>query len=697
MININSLEPKLVEFLDGRSIDNDSARENGNINADTAMGKMLKVGSETSKALYLNDPNFLSERFAKAHKRGEIHIHDLDFLAETMTCCQIDIAKILKDGFNTGHGSIRPPKTIRTAAALAAIVIQSNQNDQHGGQSIANFDHGLAPYVEKTFVKLFKDLVKEYLEFNNVKIINGLKDYIDSLNHVSMDYDKNEYDEIAYSIHEMLPRQSVEMSPTKIKQIYDMAFEKTDEETYQAMEAMLHNLNTMASRAGSQVPFSSINYGLNTTTAGRMIIRNLLLSTMEGLGFKETAIFPIQIFRLKKGISRLVGDPNYDLFQLACDVSSKRLFPNFLNVDASYNLKYYLGTPETEVAAMGCRTRVLANTYDPKRSISFGRGNLSFTSINLPRLALESARDVIGSDRLNISSSDEAISSKQYKYVLNEFFNRLDNSLDLVKDQLLERFERQCKLRVANFPFLMGQGVWIDSEKLKSEDEIRSILGHGTLSIGFIGLAETLKVLTGHHHGQTEFSQRLGLEIVKHMRDYCDEMATTKRLNFSLIGTPAEGLCGRFLRIDKNEFGVIEGVTDHEYYTNSFHIPVYHQVDVYGKIDKEAPYHALTNAGHISYIETDGNINANSQAFMEIVNYMCDKDMGYMSINHPVDQCPECDYVGVINDECPRCHVREKDIGHFKRIRRITGYLVGSLERFNDGKYNEVMDRVKHC
>jgi ribonucleoside-triphosphate reductase len=450
------------------------------------------------------------------------------------------------------------------------------------------------------------------------------------------------------------------------------AYKDTDRKTFQAMEALIHNLNTMHSRAGAQIPFSSINYGTDTSPEGRMVMRNLLLSTEEGLGNGETPIFPIQIFKVKEGVNYNEGDPNYDLFKLACRVSAKRLFPNFSFIDAPYNLKYYKeGHPETEIAYMGCRTRVIGNVYDPSREIVNGRGNLSFTTINLPRLGIK--------NRGNIDS----------------FYKDLDDTINLVTEQLIERFEIQASKQVHNFPFLMGQGIWIDSERLGKDDEIREILKHGTLSIGFIGLAECLKALVGAHHGESKESQKLGLEIIGHMRKRMDEASRQFKMNFTLLATPAEGTAGRFVKIDREVYGNIKGVTDREYYTNSFHVPVYYETTAFEKINAEAPYHELTNAGHITYVELDGDPTQNLDAFEKIVKAMKEAGVGYGSINHPVDRDPVCGYTGIIGDTCPKCGREEGKI-KFDRIRRITGYLVGTLDRFNDAKRAEERDRVKH-
>ena len=444
--------------------------------------------------------------------------------------------------------------------------------------------------------------------------------------------------------------------------------------TYQAMEALVHNLNTMHSRAGAQVPFSSINYGTDTSPEGRLVMESVMLATEAGLGNGETPIFPIQIFKVKEGISYNPGDPNYDLFKLACKVSAKRLFPNFSFIDAPFNLQYYKeGDYDTEVAYMGCRTRVIGNVYDPERQVVSGRGNLSFTSINLPRIAIKSNGN------------------------LEIFFENLDRMIDLAMDQLYERYRIQAAKKVRNFPFLMGQGVWIDSDKLGPDDTIEEIIKHGTLSIGFIGLAECLKALIGRHHGESKEAQTLGLEIIGYMRKRMDDKSKETGLNWTLLATPAEGLSGRFVRIDKQKYGIIEGVTDRDYYTNSFHIPVYYNIGAFDKIKLEAPYHALTNAGHISYVELDGDPLKNLDAFEKIVRCMKESGIGYGSINHPVDRDPVCGFTGIIDNECPHCGRKEFEDGEgFERIRRITGYLVGTMDHWNSAKTAEEADRVKH-
>lgn len=654
--------------------DNDLKRENANIDGDTAMGTMLKYGSEGAKQFY--DLFILNPDHSHAHKNGDIHIHDLDFLTLTTTCCQIDLLNLFKGGFCTGHGYLREPNDIQSYAALACIAIQSNQNDQHGGQSVPNFDYSMAPGVRKTYKKVYRHnlikainlMVGEELEekVNNIFVkIEEEKGLIPTLAE-SEEYKKAEKEYLLELLED-------ESSVDKIQDFVEKnSIKETNRKTYQAMEALIHNLNTMHSRAGAQIPFSSINYGTDTSEEARMVIKNLLLATEAGLGNGETPIFPIQIFKVKEGVNYNPGDPNYDLFKLSCRVSAKRLFPNFSFIDAPYNLQYYKpGHPETEIAYMGCRTRVAANVYDPSKEIIYGRGNLSFTTVNLPRLALKSEKNI------------------------DLFFEELDRTVDLVIEQLVERFEIQARKKVKNYPFLMGQGVWIDSDKLDKEDEVRDVLKHGTLTAGFIGLAECLKALTGKHHGESEESQKLGLEIIGFMREKMDKASKKYNMNFSLIATPAEGTAGRFVGMDREIFGEIEGVTDREYYTNSFHVPVYYETNAFHKIKTEAPYHELTNGGHITYIELDGDPTQNLEAFEKIVRAMKESGVGYGSINHPVDRDPVCGYTGIIGDTCPKCGREEGDI-KFQRIRRITGYLVGTLDRFNNAKRAEESDRVKH-
>lgn len=631
--------------------DNDIKRENANIDGDTAMGTMLKYGSEGAKQFY--EMFVLNDEHAQAHKDGDIHIHDLDFLTLTTTCCQIDIRKLFKNGFSTGHGFLREPNDIQSYAALACIAIQSNQNDQHGGQSIPYFDYGMADGVRKTFKRLYYTNIGKIIDikYDKENTVDKVKEYAKKIEEeqglVPCMANDNEYMKAEKAeLSKFIPEADIE-------KIQDLAFKYATKEvkraTYQAMEAFIHNLNTMHSRAGAQIPFSSINYGTDTSVEGRLVMENVLLATESGLGNGETPIFPIQIFKMKEGVNYNEGDPNYDLFKLACRVSAKRLFPNFSFIDAPFNYQYYKeGDPDTEVAYMGCRTRVMGNVYDPSREIVGGRGNLSFTSINLPRIAL----------RVNKQT--------------DVFFRDLEREIRLCRDQLLERLEIQSQKRVKNYPFLMGQGIWIDSNRLGVDEEVREVLKHGTLSVGFIGLAETLKALTGKHHGESEDAQKLGLEIVGYMRKRMDDFSREYGLNFSLLATPAEGLSGRFVRLDRELFGNIEGITDREYYTNSFHVPVYYEISAFDKIKLEGPYHALTNAGHITYVELDGDPLKNLGAFEEVVRAMKDAGVGYGSINHPVDRDPVCGFTGIIENECPHCkrNADEKESGS-ERINRI--------------------------
>lgn len=655
--------------------ENDIKRENANIDGDTAMGTMLKFGSEGAKQFY--ELKVLHPDHSHHHKEGDIHIHDLDFLTLTTTCCQIDIDKLFSGGFSTGHGFLREPNDIQSYSSLACIAIQSNQNDQHGGQSIPNFDYALAKGVAKTFTRHYRENLAKALELlagvENAKqftrsLLEEIKEkhnFVPNLRGTG-NYLSIEKDILIKTIDEKIVDEAQSFAVKK-------ANEETERSTYQAMEALVHNLNTMHSRAGAQIPFSSINYGTDTSLEGQMVIRNILLATEAGLGNGETPIFPIHIFKVKEGINYNPEDPNYALFKLACKVSAKRLFPNFSFLDAPFNLSYYKeGDFNTEVAYMGCRTRVIANAYDKTREIVTGRGNLSFTSLNLPRIAIKANKNT------------------------DTFFEELDRKINLIIEQLLERFKIQAAKKVKNFPFLMGQGVWLDSDKLNPDDTIGEVLKHGTLTMGFIGLAECLKSLIGSHHGETPEAQNLGLEIIGHMRKRMDQAAEKYKLNFSLIATPAEGLSGRFVNIDRKKFGVIEGVTDRDYYTNSFHIPVHYKISAFEKIRLEAPYHAYTNGGHITYVELDGNPLDNLEAFEKVVRFMKESGIGYGSINHPVDRDPECGYTGVITDNCPQCGRKEENGVRFERIRRITGYLVGTLDRFNNAKRAEESDRVKH-
>ena len=652
-------------------------RENANIDGDTAMGTMLKYGSSAAKEFY--EMRVLKPEHAKAHRNGDIHIHDLDFLTLTTTCCQIDLIQLFQHGFSTGHGFLREPNDISSYSALACIAIQSNQNDQHGGQSVPNFDYAMAGGVKKTYRKRYLQNVARALELlTDIEEPQAfVKSYAAAIQQetglIPCLANNNGYQEAeAQKLSERLTADQIATIQAFAKK---NAYRETNRATYQAMEALIHNLNTMNSRAGAQTPFSSINYGTDTTPEGRMVIENVLLAEEAGLGNGETPIFPIHIFKVKEGVNYNKEDPNYDMFKLACRVSAKRLFPNFAFLDAPYNLQYYKpGDYRTEIAYMGCRTRVIGNEYDPTREIVTGRGNLSFTSINLPRLAIKANGDI------------------------DKFFTLLNNMMDLTIEQLTDRFAIQCQKKVRNYPFLMGQGVWLDSEGLGPDDSVAEVLKHGTLSVGFIGLAETLKALIGKHHGESAEAQELGLKIIQTMRDRTDLESKKTGLNFSVLATPAEGLSGRFVRMDRERYGVIPGVTDRDYYTNSFHVPVYYPIRAVDKIRLEAPYHALTNGGHISYVEMDGDPVQNVAAFEKVIRCMKESGIGYGSVNHPVDRDPCCGFTGIIGDSCPQCGRTEHsgDVG-FERIRRITGYLVGTLDRFNDAKRAEEHDRVKHA
>ena len=620
--------------------DADIKRENANIDADTAMGTMLKYGSEGSK--YFITSHILPKDIAVAHMDGDIHIHDMDFYMLTETCCQIDLLKLFKNGFSTGHGYLREPNDIRSYAALACIAIQANQNEMHGGQAVPMFDYCMAPGVAKTYRKQYYKALGYYF---NAMLDMKLEDASLLCKKIEQSLpikiSMSTADKFGKLLVDFLPKHQREHNYQEINEqttqmahkfAINTAWNETNAATYQAMEAFIHNLNTMNSRAGAQVPFSSINYGTDTSPEGRMAMRNLLLATDAGLGDGETPIFPVQIFKVKEGVNYEKDDSNYDLFRLAMKTSAKRLFPNFSFLDAPFNKKYYKPNDyNSEVAYMGCRTRVMGNVYDPTHEVTCGRGNLSFTSINLPRLAIEAKGDI------------------------NKFYKSLDDMIDLVIRQLLHRFKIQCAKIGKNYPFLMGQNIWLDSDNIGEYDTVSEVLRHGTLTVGFIGLAETLKALIGKHHGESAEAQKLGLAIIGHMRKRMDDEAQKTKLNFSLIATPAEGLSGRFVKIDRKIYGSIPGVTDREYYTNSFHIPVYYPISAYKKIQLEAPYHNLTNGGHISYIEMDGDPTKNLTAFEAIIRCMHDNGIGYGSVNHPVDRDPVCGYTGIINGVCPKC------------------------------------------
>ena len=625
----------------------DLKRENANIDANAPMGLMLRFGSEGAKDYVRR--YVLRPEHSIAHARGDIHIHDLDFYMLTINCCQIGLKDLFKRGFSTGHGFLREPQSIQSAAALSCIAIQSNQNDMHGGQSIPLFEYDLAPYVAVSYAKHLCKVVCICLR-NDSANVDNLKQYCKELYEK---YNTNLSDEVQALIKAKVIETLKVADPdhdhsADYDYIMSEAIKLTERETYQAMEALIHNLNSMQSRAGAQVPFSSINYGTGTMPEHRMIMKNVLLATDAGLGGGETPIFPVQIFKVKDGINTKKGDPNFDLFELACKVSAKRLFPNFSFLDAPYNAQYYKeGHPETEVALMGCRTRVVSNYYDKTKEVIPGRGNLSFTTINLPRLAIEAHGSI------------------------SKFFESLDKLINMVFVQLMDRFEIIAKKQVLNYPFLMGQGVWVGSERLDPEDYIEDVIKNGTMSVGFIGLAECLVALIGKHHGESKEAYDLGYKILKHMRDLCDQHTVDTGLNFSLFSTPAEGLSGRFVKIDKKIYGEIKGVTDRDYYTNSFHVPVYYNISAADKIRIEGPFHELCNAGSISYVEMDGDLTKNVEAFEKVILWMKECGVGYGSINHPVDRCPVCNYVGVIGDTCPRCGRRDGEGVSIERLKKL--------------------------
>ena len=610
------------------AVDIDLKRDNANINTDASMGIMLKMGAESSK--YFVDNYVLPEEFALADKENWIHIHDKDFSLITFNCCQIDLLKLFKGGFSTGHGFLREPNSIRSYASLACIAIQSNQNDMFGGQSINAFDYAMAEGVKKSFKRAISNALKRACEFCDVQPVGDI-----------------DFNICTYKNPKAVENLTAIVGDKKLaEKIYRQACADVEEETHQAMEALIHNFNTLHSRAGAQVPFSSINYGMDTSPEGRLVIHEVLNAIEAGLGNGETPIFPISVFQLKSGVNYNVDDPNYDLFRQACKVSAKRLFPNFVNIDAPYNLQYYKpGDYNSCVATMGCRTRVMSNVNGREESGS--RGNFAFVTINLPKLALESKGDV------------------------EKFFALYDKYITLCHDYILFRLKTIENKHVYNFPFLMGQGVWMDSEKLKPTDKIKDVLKHASYSIGFCGLAECLVALIGKHHGQSDAAQELGLKIVKHLRKRTDDYTKRERRNWTTFGTPAESTAGQFQRSNRKIYGNIKGVTDKPYMTNSSHVPVYFPICAGDKIRIEAPYHALCNAGHIAYIEMDGDPTKNLSAFEALVRAMHDANMGYFSINHPVDRDPVCGYTGIIANECPHCHRKEflSGIFHIKRLK----------------------------
>ena len=621
-----------IFFADSKSVD--LKRDNANINTDASMGIMLKLGAEGAK--HFVDNYVLPEEFAIADHENYIHIHDKDFSLITFNCCQIDLLKLFHGGFSTGHGFLREPNSIRSYASLACIAIQSNQNDMFGGQSINAFDYAMAEGVRKSFKKAVLSEIKRASIYCDIPEVNG-----DEIDFDICRYSENENPVAVEHLSKVLGLND-KLSNT----IYHEACKDVEEETHQAMEALIHNFNTLHSRAGAQVPFSSINYGMDTSPEGRLATREVLNATEAGLGNGETPIFPISVFQLKSGVNYDFDDPNYDLFQKACRVSAKRLFPNFVNIDAPYNLQYYKpGDYNSCVATMGCRTRVMSNVNGPEESGS--RGNFAFVTINLPKLALEAKGNI------------------------DKFFELFDKYIQLGHDYILFRLKTIEEKHVYNYPFLMGQGVWMGSDKLKSTDSIKEVLKHASLSIGFCGLAECLVALIGKHHGESEEAQKLGLKIVGHLRERTDKFTTEEHKNWTTFATPAESTAGQFQRSNRKKYGKIKGITDRNYMTNSNHVPVYYKMSVMKKIEIEAPYHALCNAGHIAYIEIDGDPAKNPTAFEAVIRAMHDANMGYFSINHPVDRDPVCGYTGIIENECPHCHRREivKGTFHIHRIK----------------------------
>lgn len=631
--------------------DMDLLRENANLNGESFSGKMSRIGSEYAK--WMAKSFVLPTELNEAVKNGYVYVHDLDqYALGTTNCIFIPFDRLLANGFNTGNGSVRSPQSIMTAMALVAIIFQSQQNSQFGGVSANKIDWDLAPYVGRSFRKHFRKGLTYLGE------VDRDQTYEFSEEELVMDNKQ---------LREQFPR------------TYDFAYEETVNETNQAAESLIHNLNTMSSRAGGQIPFTSLNYGMCTSSEGRLVSHALLNATMKGLGRGETPIFPQHIFQCKHGVNQSQGDPNYDLFLKAIECSSRRLYPNFVNVDASFNLPYYdPEDPDTIIATMGCRTRTISDRFGRNRLS--GKGNLSFNTINLVRLGIENG----------------IATHQRQEPDLKGFYENLDQYMRIAVEGLVHRYGIQAKQPAKASDFMMREGVWEGGEKLAPDDEVADLLKHGSLALGFIGLAECLKALTGYHHGEDENSRALGFEIISRMRAYCDEMSELYNLNITLFATPAEGLSGKFTKIDQRTYGCIPGVTDREYYTNSFHIPVYHPVAAFQKIGWEAPFHSLCNAGAISYVELDGNARQNTAAFQSIVQYALKQDMGYFSVNHPLDRCPVCDYEGIIGTSCPECGVDEETV-IFQRLRRVTGYLTGNYtERFNSAKQAEVKDRVKH-
>lgn len=640
------------------SLDTETLRENANLNGDSFSGKMSKFGSEYAK--WYARRHVLPKEVEAAIRGNTVYVHDLDHYAVgTTNCIFIPFDKLLAEGFSTGNGDLRTPRTIMTAMALVAIIFQCQQNAQYGGVSSNKIDHDLAPYVGRSFLKHFRKGLAYFESFAG--------DLSEKTSTTAEPSDEEIYMDNA-ELKERYPH------------AYRYAYQETRQETFQAAESLIHNLNTMSSRGGGQIPFTSINYGTCTSSEGRLVMESLMDATMRGLGQGQTPIFPIQIFKCKKGINQQPGDPNYDLFIKAIECSTKRLYPNFANLDAPINMEYYVpGDPDTEFATMGCRTRVIADRFG--RNHLSGKGNLSFNTINLVKMGLENG-----------------IALGQRKWAdVDGYYKMLDEALGTALAGLLHRYAIQAKQPAKASDFMMREGVWEGGEALGPDDKVADLLKHGSLSIGFIGIAESMKAMYGKHHAEDEEVYRKAQDVVRHMRAYCDAASEKHNLNITLFATPAEGLSGKFTKNDAREYGSIPGVTDREYYTNSFHVPVYYQTTAARKISLEAPFHELCNAGAISYIELDGNVRSNPEAFRKIVAYALEQNVSYFSINHPIDRCTSCGYEGIIGESCPSCGKKETEV-HISRLRRVTGYLTGDYQtRFNGAKQAEVRDRVKHA
>ncbi|MFD7524960.1 anaerobic ribonucleoside triphosphate reductase [Paenibacillus chitinolyticus] len=627
--------------------DADLLRENANLNGESFSGKMSKFGSEYARwyARCFTMPAAL----VQAVDANYLYVHDLDqYVLGTTNCMFIPFAKLLRRGFDTGSGSVRPPNSISSAMALVAIIFQSQQNAQYGGVSANKLDHDLAPYVGKSFAKHFRKALRYF----------GENEPADDGRGISMS---------RADLRVLCPES------------YRYALAETEEETMQGAESLIHNLNTMSSRAGGQIPFTSINYGTCTSPEGQLVIRSILTATMRGLGHGETPIFPIQIFKCKKGVNLEAGDPNYSLFLKAAECSSRRLYPNFANLDAPLNLEHYdPADPDTEFATMGCRTRVVADRFGRNRLS--GKGNLSFNTLNLVKPGIEYG--IVSGRRCK---ADEA-----------GFYRKLTRYLEIALDGLLHRFGIQAAQKTKASDFMMREGVWEGGEQLDPDDTVGDLLKHGSLSIGFIGLAECMKAMYGSHHGESPQVYAKAIELIRYLRHFCDAKSEALNINLTLFATPAEGLSGKFTKRDREAYGCLPGVTDREYYTNSFHIPVYHPVTSAEKISLEAPFHELCNAGAITYVELNGNARNNLPAFVKIIKFALSRQVSYFSINHPIDRCSACGYEGIIGAVCPGCGRHEKDV-HIRRLRRVTGYLTGDYQtRFNGAKQAEVRDRVKH-